>query len=112
MTPPNLGDQYNPLTGETESGSHYPDHSGSHPPQHHEQLQRDFSTPLGQGSPGMSSSLAHIPMRFNLVGFPHPRCERMKIKLPFKFNHDAVYRRSCIYFANGILWDAATWFTF
>ncbi len=46
MTPPQMGGEYNPLTGETEP-PHYDPHS------QHEPLQRDFTSPMGQGSPGM-----------------------------------------------------------
>ena len=45
MTPPQMGGEYNPLTGETDP-PHYDHHAN------HEPLQRDFTTPLGQGSPG------------------------------------------------------------
>ncbi len=45
MTPPQMGGEYNPLTGETEP-PHYDPHS------QHEPLQRDFTSPMGQGSPG------------------------------------------------------------
>ena len=46
MTPPQMGGEYNPLTGETEP-PHY-DHNAPHEP-----LQRDFTSPLHQqGSPG------------------------------------------------------------
>ena len=47
MTPPNMGGEYNPLTGETDP-PHYPDL----PPGPHD-LNRDFTSPLHQqGSPG------------------------------------------------------------
>ena len=46
MTPPQMGGEYNPLTGETDP-PHYPDLPGGH-----HDLQRDFTSPLGQGSPG------------------------------------------------------------
>jgi hypothetical protein len=73
MTPPNLGEQYNPLTGETEPSPHYTDHP--HPPQHHEQLQRDFSTPLGQGSPGENpQNLVKADLDSNFIArWPHMR---------------------------------------
>ena len=52
MTPPNMGGEYNPLTGETDP-PHYPDLP---PPGPHD-LNRDFTSPLGhQGSPGMCPS--------------------------------------------------------
>ena len=48
MTPPQMGGEYNPLTGETEP-PHYDPHS------QHEPLQRDFTSPMGQGSPGINN---------------------------------------------------------
>ena len=56
MTPPQMGGEYNPLTGETEP-PHY-DHNAPHEP-----LQRDFTSPLGQGSPGrhLKSTLFWLP---------------------------------------------------
>ena len=74
MTPPNMGGEYNPLTGETDP-PHYPDLPGGP-----HDLNRDFTSPLGhQGSPGnggdilsryLSSSgdiytLVYITMHFN-----------------------------------------------
>ena len=52
MTPPNMGGEYNPLTGETDP-PHYPDlPSGPH------DLNRDFTSPLGhQGSPGNGGAI-------------------------------------------------------
>ena len=47
MTPPQMGGEYNPLTGETA-----PPHYDPNPP--HEPLQRDFTSPINHGSPGMS----------------------------------------------------------
>lgn len=49
MTSPNMGDQFDPLTGETDSSHHY------HHPNHHEQ----FGRPLGQHSPGPIPLLHH-----------------------------------------------------
>ena len=47
MTPPNMGGEYNPLTGETDP-PHYPDLPGGP-----HDLNRDFTSPLHQqGSPG------------------------------------------------------------
>ena len=47
MTPPNMGGEYNPLTGETD-----PPHYSDLPPGPHD-LNRDFTSPLEhQGSPG------------------------------------------------------------
>ena len=46
MTPPQMGGEYNPLTGETD-----PPHYADLPAGHHD-LQRDFTSPLSQGSPG------------------------------------------------------------
>lgn len=45
MTPPNLGGEYNPLTGETDP-PHYPELPAGH------EMQRDFTSPLSHGSPG------------------------------------------------------------
>jgi len=48
MTPPNMGGEYNPLTGETDP-PHYPDLPGGP-----HDLNRDFTSPLGhQGSPDL-----------------------------------------------------------
>jgi class 3 POU domain transcription factor len=47
MTPPNMGGEYNPLTGETD-----PPHYSDLPPGHQLEMQRDFTSPLSQGSPG------------------------------------------------------------
>jgi hypothetical protein len=52
MTPPQMGGEYNPLTGETEP-PHYDPHS------QHEPLQRDFTSPMGQGSPGTYTHLEY-----------------------------------------------------
>ena len=50
MTPPNMGGEYNPLTGETD-----PPHYSDLPPPGPHDLNRDFTSPLGhQGSPGMT----------------------------------------------------------
>lgn len=61
MTPPQMGGEYNPLTGETDP-PHYPDLPGGH-----HDLQRDFTSPLGQGSPG------NIAVSF--LSLSSPRCE-------------------------------------
>ncbi len=53
MTPPNMGGEYNPLTGETE-----PPHYDPSAP--HEPLQRDFTSPINHGSPGTSSYILSI----------------------------------------------------
>ena len=45
MTPPQMGGEYNPLTGETD-----PPHYDPSAP--HEPLQRDFTSPISHGSPG------------------------------------------------------------
>ena len=64
MTPPNMGGEYNPLTGETDP-PHYPDLP---PPGPHD-LNRDFTSPLGhQGSPGMSQ------LRFEILSRVHNNC--------------------------------------
>lgn len=55
MTPPQQGDQFDPLTGETDLSHHY------HHPHHHEQLQTDFGRPIGQHSPGPIPLLHHYP---------------------------------------------------
>jgi len=47
MTPPQMGGEYNPLTGETDP-PHYADLPGGH-----HDLQRDFTSPLGQSSPDL-----------------------------------------------------------
>ena len=52
MTPPNMGGEYNPLTGETDP-PHYPDLPGGP-----HDLNRDFTSPLGhQGSPGNGGAI-------------------------------------------------------
>ena len=56
MTPPQMGGEYNPLTGETDP-PHY-DHNAPHEP-----LQRDFTSPLGQGSPGKRDVILLIKMK-------------------------------------------------
>jgi len=49
MTPPNMGGEYNPLTGETD-----PPHYADLPPPGPHDLNRDFTSPLGhQGSPDL-----------------------------------------------------------
>lgn len=53
MTPSEMGDQFDPLTGETDPSHHY------HHPHHHEQHRTEFGRPLGQHSPGPLPLLHH-----------------------------------------------------
>jgi len=62
MTPPQMGGEYNPLTGETDP-PHYQDLAGG--PHQHESLQRDFTSPLGQGSPDLKD---HAPSSSRVWG--------------------------------------------